>query len=383
MSPADLLRRELPGLKLTLDKPYRELTTRGVGGVLPVLAEPSDETQLSRLLKLLKRKKIPFFILGGGSNLVGMDDPYPGVGVRLDRTAFGELARVDDMIRCGAMARLPALASFAAKEGLSGFAALSAIPGCVGGALRMNASCRGVSIGGLVRELRGVRFDGTPWSSSADKLKWRYREGGMPKDVVITSAEFRLSPGRPEEEYAALEAERAKRRDTEPSGRSAGCVFRNVSPERPAGMLIDRCGLRGSRIGGVEVSDRHANYIVNASGTASEADFLTLARLVRRTVMERFGCELQPEVRFVSSASAKALSAERSMPGKSSLSHGLIRVCRWMFRMASGLAALTLAGMAWSVLPDGAESAAVLLIGAVLLLSGEIVCTILNRMEKR
>lgn len=371
---AELLRRELPGLKLVLDKPYRELTTLGVGGTLPVLAEPADEAELAKLLKFLKRRNIRFFILGGGSNLVGMDDPYSGVGIRLDRAAFGEMNRDGDTIHVGAMAKLPALAEFAASEGLHGFSALAGIPGCVGGALRMNASCRGVAIGELVTELRGVRFNGKPWSAPAKKLKWRYREGGAPEDVVLTSAVFKLAPGSPDEELAALEAERAKRRETEPSGRSAGCVFRNFSPEEPAGMLIDRCGLRGAKVGGVEVSEKHANYIVNASGTASERDFLTLARLVRRTVRERFGRELRPEVRFIRDVSARQLAKDWAPPatGGGRLTVVLFLVCRYMFQIASLMAGASLAAVGVKILRIDPSFGSAILALAALLFAGVV-----------
>ena len=110
------LNREFPELKLELDRPYRELTTLGVGGTLPILAEPATEDELKKLLAFLTRERIPFFILGGGSNLVGMDEPYPGVAVRLDSGAFGRIERDGEVVRAGAMAKRPALASFAAEN---------------------------------------------------------------------------------------------------------------------------------------------------------------------------------------------------------------------------------------------------------------------------
>lgn len=333
----DRLRREFPELRITTDRPYRELTTLGVGGTLPALAEPASAKELGELLEYLHHRHIPFFILGGGSNLVGADDPYPGVGVRLERHAFGKMERDGELIRAGARSSLPELAAFAARAGLRGLAALAGIPGSLGGALRMNASCRGTAIGELVDEVEGVDFRGRAWCAKGSELKWEYRTGGVPENVVITGATLRLAPGDVESELAALEAERAKRRETEPSGRSAGCVFRNVSPEEPAGMLVDKCGLRGTRIGGVEVSGKHANYIVNASGTASEREFLTVARLVRRTVKERFGHELRPEVRFISKDSERQLVEDRAasapVPADIKLNRVLLRICLWMYQI--------------------------------------------------
>ena len=200
------LRQAFPELKLELDRPYRELTTLGVGGTLPVLAEPASGDELKKLLAFLSGNRIPFFILGGGSNLVGMDAPYEGVAVRLDKTAFGKIERDGSLLRTGAAAKLPALANYAAENGLHGFAPLACIPGNVGGALRMNASCRGTAIGELVETLYGVRFDGTPWQAEAKELKWSYREGGAPADVVITGATFALEPGDPAAEKAVMKA---------------------------------------------------------------------------------------------------------------------------------------------------------------------------------
>ena len=377
----DLIRREFPGLKLSADRPYRELTTLGVGGALPVLAEPEDAETLGKLLVFLKRRNIPFFILGGGSNLVGMDAPYPGVGIRLERKAFGAIRRDGDNFVCGGRASLPEAAALAAKSGLHGLAHLAGIPGSVGGAVRMNASCRGTAIGTLVDEVAGVTYDGKPWQARGAELKWEYRKGGVPENVVVTEVVLKLAPGEVEAELAALEAERAKRRETEPSGRSAGCVFRNVSPEEPAGMLIDRCGLRGARIGGAEISAKHANYLVNASGTATEAEFLALARLVRRTVKERFGRELRPEVRFISKGSEAALLEKPA--GEAAASPALIGICRWLYRLTVALAAAALCAVAAAIRETSAPAAAALCAGAVLLVVSEVVFYMLKRLEKK
>ena len=377
------LQQEFPELRISRDRPYRELTTLGVGGALPVLAEPEDPATLGRVLVFLKREKIPFFILGGGSNLVGMDAPYPGVGLRLERAAFGTIRRDGEKLICGGRASLPEAAATAAKAGLHGLSALAGIPGSVGGAVRMNASCRGTAIGTLVDEVAGVTGDGTPWRARGAELKWEYRRGGVPADVVITEVVLKLAPGDVRTELDALEAERAKRRATEPAGRSAGCVFRNVSPEEPAGMLIDRCGLRGARIGGVEISDRHANYLVNASGSATEAEFLAVAKLARRTVLERFGRELKPEVRFISRDSEAELLGGSVAAEPREANALLVRVCRWMFRLTVALAAAELVAVADGIRSVSVAAAAMLCAGAVLLVVSEVVFYGLKRLEKK
>ena len=380
------LQREFPELKFSFDRPYRELTTLGVGGTLPVLAEVADTDTLGRLLVFLRRKRIPFFILGGGSNLVGMDAPYPGVGIRLDRKAFGAIRRDGDKIVCGARASLPEVAAPAAKAGLHGLASLAGIPGSLGGAVRMNASCRGVSTGELIDEVAGVTYDGKPWRARGAELAWEYRSGGVPADVVITEVVLKLAPGDAETELAALEAERAKRRETEPAGRSAGCAFRNVSPEEPAGMLIDRCGLRGTRIGGVEISPKHANYIVNVSGKATEAEFLNVERLARRSVRERFGHELKPEVRFISKATERALLADAPAtepPASGAVNPTLLRICRWLYRLTVLLAATTLVVLAYGIRRTSVGAAIPMVVGALLLLLSEALLSTLKYLEKK
>ena len=378
-----LLRQEFPELKLSSDVPYRELTTLGVGGALPVLAEPEDADTLGRLLRFLRQKHIPFFILGGGSNLVGMDAPYPGVGVRLERAAFGTVRQEGEKFVCGARAMLPGVASQAAKAGLHGMAALSGIPGSIGGAVRMNASCRGTAIGELVEEVSGVTCDGGRWHARGVDLKWEYRRGGVPPEVVITEVVLKLAPGDAETELAALAAEHAKRRETEPAGRSAGCVFRNASPDAPAGMLVDRCGLRGTRIGGAEISEKHANYIVNVTGNASEADFLAAAKLARRSVKERFGVELKPEVRFISVESEAELLADARTEKTCGASSALVTVCRWLYRLTIILAAAALIAVASAIRKTSVGAAAILCAGAVLLVISETVHSTLKRLEKK
>ena len=379
----ELLQKELPELKISCDRPYRELTTLGVGGALPLLAEVEDAATLGKLLVLLKREKIPFFVLGGGSNLVGMDAPYPGVGIRLERAAFGTIRREGEKLVCGARASLPEAAALAAKAGLHGLAALAGIPGSVGGAVRMNASCRGTAIGSLVDEVAGVTYDGRPWRARGAELKWEYRHGGVPEDAVITEVVLKLAPGEVDAELAALEAEREKRRAAEPVGRTAGCVFRNVSPEEPAGMLIDRCGLRGARIGGVEISSKHANYLVNASGSATEAEFLAVAKLARRSVRERFGHELKPEVRFVSPESEAALLEITPESCAAVANAALVRVCLWMYRLTVVLAAAALVAVAGAIRHTSVGAAAMLCAGALLLVISEVVYYGLKCLEKK
>ncbi len=291
------LRQTLPGIVLHCNVSFREITSFGVGGELPVLVEPDDDIDLSRLVRFLSGRNVPFMVIGAGSNFAGMDRAFEGVAIRLGRGAFASIAVGRNHVTCGASVRLAELARTAAKAGFGGLAELAGIPGTLGGAIVMNASARGHSVGELILQLCGCRHNGSIWNSEGDAIEWRDHRSSVPDDVILTSAILKLPAADPDEELARINTEIALRRNVEPKGRTAGCVFRNVSPDEPAGRLIDECGLKGRRQGALEISSVHANYFVN-HGEASESDLLTLMTEVRQRVAERFHFYLEPEVRF-------------------------------------------------------------------------------------
>ena len=297
MITAGVLRREFPDLKVTENVSYKDITSLGIGRApLPLLAEPPTGETLAALLRYLYRRRIPVFIVGAGTNLVGMDAPFDGVAVKISGKEFSRVVfEEENRVRCGAFARLPLVASLCAKSGLAGLAPLSGIPGSIGGALRMNAGANGVEIGRLVRELSGVRFNGRPWRADAAGINWVYRDSDIPRDVVITEAVLGLTADAEHTEEDAIVAEAERRRLREPSGRTAGCAFRNISDLDPTGKLIDLCGLRGFRIGDLMVSEKHANFLVN-TGNASEEDYLRMIRVLRRAVGEKHGFYLTTEI---------------------------------------------------------------------------------------
>lgn len=295
-SMVQMLRREIPELKISENRSYKDLTSLGVGSApLPLLAEPENMEQLTATLKLLRRRGASVFLFGAGTNLVGSDKAIDAVGLRLSGKSFSRVAIEGTDVRSGAYARLPLLAALCGKAGLSGLAPLSGIPGTVGGALRMNAGANGVEISSFVKEVSGVHTDGRPYHVDGKDIEWFYRSNTIPDDVIITEAVFHLMEGNAalEEEEICLESERRRKR--EPAGRTAGCAFRNISPLDPAGMLIDRCGLRGLRVGDLLVSEKHANYIMNI-GDATEAEYLELVRILRRAVSDKHGFYLTPEI---------------------------------------------------------------------------------------
>ncbi|MBE6385694.1 MAG: UDP-N-acetylmuramate dehydrogenase [Lentisphaerae bacterium] len=293
-----LLLGAVPGLKLRENVPYREITTMGVGSTLPLLAEIVSVDELKTVLQTVKSSSFPFFILGAGSNLIGMDAPYPGVALRLESHAFSTVEFQGVFMHCGGALRLSNAARFAADEGLSGLSELGGIPGTLGGALRMNAGASGQEIGKLVHRVKGVTFDGADWEAKGSDLTFSYRNSSIPQNVIVTGVVLELASGSAESEREKLKVELERRKVREPAVRSAGCTFRNVSALEPAGKLIDEAGLRGFRLGDLEISSVHANFIVN-HGQGSEADYMQLLRLIRRTVAEKHGFYLRRETCFV------------------------------------------------------------------------------------
>jgi len=308
------LKKELPELALRENVPFREVTSWGIGGELPVLAEPSGDVELSSLCKFLQKNRLPFLLLGGGTNLAGCDRLFEGVAIRLGKGAFSRIRIGDTHVTCGSAVRLRELALAAAEKGLGGMAPLSGIPGTLGGALRMNAGAGGVSIGSYVVQLCGCRSDGSIWCADRKDLEFGYRTSSIPEDVILTTAILELPEGDPAKETAAIEAELAARKMREPAGRTAGCTFKNTTVEDPAGKLIDLCGLKGLRSGGCVVSSKHANYIVNETGSGSEADLVDLVIRIRREVAEKTGFFLEPEVIFSDPAALDRIHAEAPAP---------------------------------------------------------------------
>ena len=301
-----LLLSAVPDLKLMENISYKEITTIGVGTSLPLLADIASVEQLKKVLKTLDESSFPFFILGAGSNLIGMDSPYPGVALRLDSATFGSGEFSGLFMRCGGALRLSRAARMAAEQGLAGLGELSGIPGTMGGAVRMNAGASGQEIGTLVHELKGVTFKGEEWSAKGSEINFLYRGSTLPADVIVTEVKLELSRSTVECEKEKIKVELERRKVREPALRSAGCTFRNVSSLEPAGKLIDEAGLRGFRLGDLEISSLHANFIVN-HGSGSEADYMQLIRLIRRTVAEKQGFYLRRETCFVNPDAQKII----------------------------------------------------------------------------
>ncbi|MFA7230025.1 MAG: UDP-N-acetylmuramate dehydrogenase [Victivallaceae bacterium] len=306
------LENAFPTLPLKYNVDWRELTSLGAGGNIEILAEPPDDLALAHLLRFCHKREVPIFVLGGGTDTVGGDQPFNGLIIRLCQNDFIRIQPGRRHVTVGAGVRLSDLVSTCARRGFGGVSALVGIPGTVGGALRMNAGACGVCIGQYVSELCGYDTEGNPWAVSGHEIEWGYRCSTIPWGIVITAAIFKLPEVEKTEEMEHIQHQLEDRRAREPRGRSAGCVFKNVSPEEPAGRLIDNCGMKGWSCGDAYFSEKHANYIINRDH-AMERNIVDLMSEVRRKIAERDGFYLNPEVCFVNYASVNKIK-EAAIP---------------------------------------------------------------------
>jgi UDP-N-acetylenolpyruvoylglucosamine reductase len=277
--------------------PLSRFTTIGTGGPARWFARPTTIDELQMALAWARQEGVATEAIGLGSNVLAHDDGVDAFVLRLD----GELAEArieDDVLVAGGGATNAVCIHRARAAGFGGLEFASAIPGTVGGGVRMNAGAYGVEFRDALVDALVVDAAGTR-TLDAGELELSYRHSSLAPGQVVAQVRLRLEP-RPADEVKARVAELlAQRKATQPTTkRTFGSVFKNPPGERGAGALIEACGLKGHQIGGALVSPRHANFIENAGG-ATSADALALMTEARGLVRERFGIELEHEVRFL------------------------------------------------------------------------------------
>lgn len=274
------------------------LTTYKLGGPARWYLEASDEEALRRAGIALSEEPVPVLVLGRGSNVVIADAGFDGLVVRLG-TDFSWIRFEDEgNVAAGGATAVPGLARVAAREGRGGLEFLAGIPGSVGGAVRMNAGCHGSDTADWLLHARIVDLaDGALSERSPEALGLRYRHSELGALEVVTAAHFRTVPVEREEGERRIREITRWRRQHQPGGTlNAGSVFKNP-PGDAAGRIIDAMGLKGYRVGGASVSEKHANFFV-AHSEATAQDVYDLVWAVRKRVGEETGVWLDPEVQF-------------------------------------------------------------------------------------
>jgi UDP-N-acetylmuramate dehydrogenase len=272
-------------------------TTLGTGGPARAFARPGTLAELEEALAWAAAQELPVATVGLGSNLLVADEGFEGLVLKLG----GELAEAaveGERLVAGAGAANAVCLHRVRAAGLGGFEFACAIPGTIGGGVWMNAGAYGSDWAAILERALVVDGDGTRWLTP-DELGLSYRHSELHHGQVVARAEFRLAP-LPEEQIKANVARlQALRKAAQPTNkRTFGSVFKNPGHELSAGRMLEACGLKGHRIGGAQISPRHANFIENADGARSD-DAVALMAEARRRALEQFGVDLQHEVEFL------------------------------------------------------------------------------------
>jgi UDP-N-acetylmuramate dehydrogenase len=293
-SLAERLQATLRGPVLA-DAPLARYTSFRIGGPATLLANPADAEDLKRALAFAGSEGLPVHVLGGGSNTLVRDGGFRGMAISLN--AFQALERRSDSVVAGAGVRVSRLLAFCCRHGLAGLEILSGVPGTAGGAVWGNAGAWGGATADVLASVEIVTAAGEERALSRREIPFRYRASGLPTGSVVTQAIFALAPGDPTAIRRRISGYLVRRNASQPvEFRSAGSIFKNP-PGDYAGRLVERAGLRGTRIGNAMISAKHGNYIVNVGG-ARAADVLALVALVRERVRSATGIDLELEVKI-------------------------------------------------------------------------------------
>lgn len=280
-------------------EPLAPFTSFRVGGPAGVLVEPRDEKDLEVTGSVVARLGLDVLILGRGSNVLIGDDGFPGVVIRLGKGFEWIRPAGESGVEAGGGANLPQVANWARRRSLAGMEFSVAIPATVGGGVAMNAGAHGSSLSDVLESARVCYLaEGRTEEVAVQDLQMTYRKTAVGAGSLVCSARFRLAPGEPGEIAAKMERYRVHRTETQPAeAPNAGSTFRNP-PGHSAGGLIEASGLKGHRIGGAEVSPKHANFFFARPGAKAQ-DVFDLMVFVQAAVEQQHGVRLLPEVRVI------------------------------------------------------------------------------------
>ncbi len=281
------------GVPFRENEPLARHTSMGVGGPASVMAFPRSPEELRAALRVRRQLDLPHRVLGGGSNLVVVDEGLDELVINTQDLEHVTL-REDGIVTAEGGANLIRLVVRCCRAGWAGMQSAVGIPGSVGGAAVMNAGAYGFSISEVMQEIVVLDADGER-TQPPEGWRFHYRGSSIPEGAAVASLTVKLAPG----DSAAMGVEirelQLQRVRSQPGGRNAGCVFKNP-PGASAGRLIDAAGLKGLRRGAAVVSPKHANFVVNEGG-AQARDVLEILDLVREQIAQRTGVELELEVR--------------------------------------------------------------------------------------
>lgn len=289
--------QKISGLIVKKNEPMNKYTTYGIGGKAEFFVIPKSKQSLLEVISLLKKNKLKYFILGSGSNLLVSDKGFDGVVISIKKSL--EEIRIENSklyVECGAM--LGTVVKECIKNNLSGIENLVGVPGTLGGALVMNAGAWGGEISDKLESVEIIDDKNEVKILQKKDIDFSYRLSSFSNNEFLVSATFNLEKKDKTEIEKKYELARQGRKNSQPTNvRSAGSVFKNP-PDNSAGKLIELCGLKGYRIGGAVISEKHANFFINEQGS-SASDMMNLIKYAQKEVFEKFNIQLETEVKFL------------------------------------------------------------------------------------
>lgn len=292
------LKNRAKGIQIERDIPLSDLTTLRVGGPAAYLAKVRRAEDAMAIQQTALEYDLPLLVLGNGSNLLIGDAGFPGIVMLMKNNDFSGVCVWGDILSAQGGASMAALAQLAAQEGMTGLECIGGIPGTVGGGIYMNAGAYGGEIGSAVESVIVLK-EGEIDSLTREEMAFSYRHSrAMEEGLLVLGAEFRLQKGDKQEIVDKMKELNAKRREKQPlEYPSAGSFFKR--PEGYfAGALIEQSNLKGVSVGGAQVSEKHAGFLINRGGATAQ-DFLDLMHLVQQRVFADHGVRLEPEVRII------------------------------------------------------------------------------------
>jgi len=276
------------------DVPLQKYTSFRTGGVAEIFVEPVSTSELKKVLQFCKDERKQVFVFGKGTNILVNDNGVKGVVVHLGGANFKNIERQDRYVLSGAGVNLSKLIRTVALDGFGGMEALAGVPGTVGGAVMMNAGGKYGEISDTINSLTTMTFDGRIIKHMRGDVEFAYRGCNLSKQIVI-EVEFQLNESKIEVVLEKMDEIYKEKKEQQPLGTlNAGSIFKNT-PQYKAAELIDKANLKGLKVGGAIVSEKHANFIVN-TGNATSADILELIKIIKKTIKKKYNVSLEEEI---------------------------------------------------------------------------------------
>lgn len=286
----------ITGIKIIKDEPISKHTSFHIGGNAKFFVRIYSIRALKRILKIMKKRKMKYFVIGAGTNVLVSDKGFPGVVIKLNGF-FTKIKRRGNLFYCGGGVLIDRLLMNVGEQGYGGAEFLAGIPGTVGGSIMGNAGAFGRSFAEIVDEITIITQKIIEQNLDNKRIGFGYRNSKLKNGTIIILAKIRLAKKRRKNIMAEIKRNLKYRWQRQPVGYSAGSFFKNPLPYS-AGKLIEECGLKGLRVGDAEVSTKHGNFIINR-GKAKSSDVIVLAKRIKKIIRDRKGISLKQEVKIL------------------------------------------------------------------------------------